>query len=92
MKIPITTAPESIKWKCATTYKLSCMDMFKLTCDNHIPVKPATRKNKINDMIPSRIRLFFIIPLTNVYVQLTTLIVAGSEIIIVIVLYSDLLL
>jgi hypothetical protein len=66
--------------------------MFKLTCDNHIPVKPATKKKKINDITPYKIKLFLIIPFKSVNVQFTTFIVAGKDIIIVIVLYKDLLL
>ena len=62
--------------------------MFKLTCDNHMPVNPATKKNKINETIATSITSTFKALVTKVKVQFTTLIVAGNEIIIVIVLYS----
>lgn len=62
--------------------------MFRLTCDNHIPVKPATKKNKIKDTNAKKIISTFNAPFTNVNVQFTTLIVAGIDIIIVTVLYK----
>jgi hypothetical protein len=62
--------------------------MFKLTCESHIPVNPATKKNAINDITDKNIRSFFKDPLIRVNVQLTTLMVAGIEIIIVMVLYN----
>jgi hypothetical protein len=49
-------------------------------------VKPATKKNKINDINDINIKSFFIAPFTKVNVQFTTFIVAGIDIIIVIVL------
>jgi hypothetical protein len=66
--------------------------MSKLTCDSHIPVRPATKKKKIKEVILYSIKLFRNIPFNNVYVQFTTFIVAGNDIMIVIVLYKDLLL
>jgi hypothetical protein len=66
--------------------------MFKLTCDNHIPVKPATKKNKIKETTDKKVKSFFKDPFTKVKVQLTTFIVAGIDIIIVTVLYKALLL
>jgi len=66
--------------------------MFKLTCDNHIPVTPATKKNIIKDKTAKKTMSIFRAPFTKVKVQLTTLIVAGIEIIIVTVLYKALLL
>jgi hypothetical protein len=66
--------------------------MFKLTCDNHIPVKPATKKKKINIIEKTKEMFSKILELTKVKTQLTTFIVAGNDINIVIVLYRDLLL
>jgi hypothetical protein len=60
--------------------------MFKLTCDNHIPVTPATKNKKINDTTAIKTISTFKAPLTSVNVQFTNLIVAGIEIIIVTVL------
>jgi hypothetical protein len=54
-------------------------------------VNPATKNNKIKDAEAKKISPFLKLPLTSVNVQLTTLIVAGIEIIIVIVLYNALL-
>jgi len=71
---------------------VSCIETFKLTCDNHIPVKPATKNNNKNDNENKNGKSIFKAPLTNDNVQFTTLIVAGIEIIIVIVLYIVLLL
>jgi hypothetical protein len=68
------------------------MDTFKATWDNHIPVNPPTKNTKIYAIDQAKTASTFKAPLTNVSVQLTTLIVAGNEIIIVIVLYNDLLL
>jgi len=65
---------------------VSCIEIFKLTCDSHIPVTPATKKNKIKDRTAKKTISTFKAPLTSVKVQLTTLIVAGIEIIIVTVL------
>lgn len=81
-----------MRWKCATTYRVSCIEIFKLTCDNHIPVTPATKNKKIKETTPIKTMSTFKAPLTNVKVQLTTLIVAGIEIIMVTVLYKALLL
>jgi len=72
--------------------KVSCIDIFKATCDNHIPVKPPIKKTNIYAIDQANTTSTFKAPLINVSVQLTTLIVAGNEIIIVIVLYNDLLL
>jgi hypothetical protein len=66
--------------------------MFKLTCESHIPVKPATKKKKIKEIQDSKAGLINKAPLTKLKVQFTTLIVAGRDIIIVIILYRDLLL
>lgn len=63
------------------------MEIFRLTWDNHIPVNPATKKNIMKEIVAKKIRSDLIAPLTSVNVQLTTLIVAGILIIIVIVLY-----
>jgi hypothetical protein len=71
---------------------VSCIDTFKPTWDNHIPVKPATKKKKIYETIHNKAASIFNAPFANVKVQFTTLIVAGKEIIIVIVLYIVLLL
>jgi len=60
--------------------------MFKLTWDSHIPITPATKNKKIKDTTPMNTISTFKAPLTKVNVQLTTLIVAGIEIIIVTVL------
>jgi hypothetical protein len=62
------------------------METFKATCDNHIPVKPPPKKNKIKEKEKRRATSHFKAPLSNVIVQLTTLTVAGKEIITVIVL------
>jgi hypothetical protein len=70
---------------------VSCIEIFKLTCDNHIPVNPATKKKKINDIEAYKAASTFRAPFNKLNVQLTTFIVAGSEIIIVSVLYSALL-
>jgi len=64
------------------------MDILRLTCDSHIPVNPATKKNKIKEITEKKIKSLRNEPLTKVKVQLTTLIVAGIDIIIVIVLYN----
>jgi len=66
--------------------------MSKLTCESHIPVKPATKKNKIKDITAKKTKSFFKAPFNKVKVQFTTFMVAGIEIIIVIVLYKALLL
>jgi hypothetical protein len=66
--------------------------MLRLTCDNHIPVTPATKKNIMKDKTAKKTMSTFNAPLTKVKVQLTTLIVAGIDIIIVTVLYRALLL
>jgi hypothetical protein len=66
--------------------------MFKATCDNHIPVNPPTKKTNIYAIDHANTTSTFNAPFISVSVQFTTLIVAGKEIIIVIVLYSDLLL
>jgi hypothetical protein len=55
-------------------------------------VKPATKKNSIKEITAKKIKSFFKAPFNKVNVQLTTLIVAGSEIIMVTVLYRALLL
>jgi hypothetical protein len=55
-------------------------------------VKPDTKKNNIYDMANNKAASTFRAPFTKVNVQLTTLIVAGREIVIVIVLYKVLLL
>ena len=68
------------------------MDTFKPTCESHIPVKPPTKKTKIYEIAAKSAASILIAPLNNVNVQLTNLIVAGKEIIIVIVLYIFLLL
>jgi hypothetical protein len=60
--------------------------MLRLTCDNHIPVKPATKKNNMKDKRAKKTISTFNAPFTKVNVQLTTLMVAGIEIIIVTVL------
>jgi hypothetical protein len=67
---------------------VSCIDIFKLTWDNHIPVNPATKKKKIKEIDAYRAASTFKAPFNKLNVQFTTLIVAGSEIIIVIVLYK----
>jgi hypothetical protein len=55
-------------------------------------VKPPTKNTRIYAIDQAKTTSTFNAPLINVNVQLTTLIVAGKEIIIVIVLYKDLLL
>lgn len=62
------------------------MEISKLTCDNHIPVNPATKKKKIKEITPAVTGSIRKAPFIRLNVQLTTLIVAGSEIIIVNVL------
>jgi hypothetical protein len=66
--------------------------MFSPICDNHIPVKPPTVKT--NKYATANIKdvSTFKAPFSSVKVQFTTFIVAGNEIIIVIVLYNDRLL
>jgi len=66
--------------------------MLRLTCDNHIPVTPATKNKNMNETTPIKTISTFKAPLTKVNVQFTTLIVAGIDIIIVTVLYKALLL
>jgi len=66
--------------------------MFKATWDNHIPVKPPTKNTNIYAIDQANTTSNLRAPFINVNVQLTTFIVAGREIIIVIVLYNDLLL
>jgi len=65
---------------------------FSATCDNHIPVKPPPKKNKINENENNKATSHFKAPFNNVKVQFTTLTVAGREIITVMVLYKALLL
>lgn len=67
---------------------MSCIDIFKLTCDSHIPVNPATKKKNIKEIEAYKAASTFKAPFSRLKVQLTTLIVAGREIIIVIVLYK----
>jgi hypothetical protein len=55
-------------------------------------VNPATKNKRINEPDAKKIKSFLKLPFTKVNVQFTTLIVAGIEIIIVIVLYKALLL
>jgi hypothetical protein len=71
---------------------VSCIETFKLTWDNHIPVKPPDKKNKIKANVNNKATSHFNAPFNKVIVQLTILIVAGKEIITVIVLYKALLL
>ena len=71
---------------------MSCIETFKLTCDNHIPVKPATKNKNKNEIENINGKSTFKAPFNKDKVQFTTLIVAGIEIIIVIVLYIVLLL
>jgi hypothetical protein len=66
------------------------MYIFKLTCDNHNPVKPPLRKNKINENTNQNGIVGNKQPLTIVSSQFTTFITAGNDIIIVIVLNNDL--
>jgi len=61
---------------------------FNATCDNHIPVNPPPKKNKINENENNNATSHFIAPFNKVKVQFTTLTVAGKEIITVTVLYK----
>jgi hypothetical protein len=55
-------------------------------------VTPATKNKNIKETTPIKTTSIFRAPFTSVKVQLTTLIVAGIEIIMVTVLYKALLL
>ncbi|MCB1712104.1 MAG: hypothetical protein KDH96_06415 [Candidatus Riesia sp.] len=54
-------------------------------------MNPATKKNNIKEIIDNKTKSVCSAPFNKVNVQLTTFMVAGIEIIIVIVLYSALL-
>jgi len=71
---------------------VSCIETFKPTWDNHIPVKPPDKKNKINANANNKAASHFNAPFIKLKVQLTIFTVAGNEIITVIVLYNALLL
>jgi|GEM_PF-6045138 hypothetical protein len=62
--------------------------MFKPTCDSHIPVKPPTVKTSKYANVNIKAVSIFNAPFNSVSVQFTTFIVAGKDIIIVIVLYK----
>lgn len=64
--------------------------MFRPTCDNHIPVRPPDKKKKKKATNHKKGRRTIRNPFSTVRVQLTTLTIAGREIITVIVLYIDL--
>jgi|TARA_B110000503_G_C7163853_1_gene420972 hypothetical protein len=71
---------------------VSCIETFKATWESHIPVKPPTTKTTIYAIQKYNSKLTFKAPLNKESVQFTIFIVAGKDIITVIVLYKDLLL